>query len=457
MEHVLTSYYRLPDGWEQPTASESEVGDTGFFQFGSKIVCYGASDSGVSSEASKAKSFDALKNVRRNGSNIYLPFNISRVIENLRFEHYVKQFAPSPKKLLNHIAVRKAYYSVREILPVEVRRYLQRSYFNGWRKLPFPKWPVDFTVDNLHEEYLRLLMEARGVSKIPFIWFWPEGAPSALVLTHDVETAAGRDFTSTLMELDASYGFRASIQVVPEKRYEVPDSYVQDIRGRGFEFNVHDLNHDGNLYRERAEFLRRAEKINGYIRKYKASGFRSGAMYRNLDWYDAFEFSYDMSVPNVAHLEPQRGGCCTVMPYFVGRILEIPLTTSQDYSVFQILNDYSIDLWKEQVDLILQRNGLISFISHPDYLIEMRARAVYLKLLRYLREMTKREGVWVTVPGEIDKWWRARNEMKLVENGSGWVIEGPEKERARVAYAVLEKGRLRYQFASVADNQAVAS
>ena len=180
-------------------------------------------------------------------------------------------------------------------------------------------------------------------------------------------------------------------------------------------------------------------------------------MYRNLDWYDAFEFSYDMSAPNVAHLEPQRGGCCTVMPYFVGRILEIPLTTSQDYSVFQILNDYSIDLWKEQVDLILQRNGLISFISHPDYLIEMRARAVYLKLLRYLREMTKREGVWVTVPGEIDKWWRARNRMKLVENGSGWVIEGPEKERARVAYAVLEKGRLRYQFASVADNQAVAS
>jgi len=47
--------------------------------------------------------------------------------------------------------------------------------------------------------------------------------------------------------------------------------------------------------------------------------------------------------------------------------------------------------------------------------------------------------------------------MKLVENDSGWAIEGPEKERARVAYAVLEKGRLRYQFANVADNQVVAS
>ncbi|HVB59215.1 MAG TPA: hypothetical protein VNE63_22650, partial [Candidatus Acidoferrales bacterium] len=91
------------------------------------------------------------------------------------------------------------------------------------------------------------------------------------------------------------------------------------------------------------------------------------------DWYDAFEFSYDMSVPNVAHLEPQRGGCCTVMPYFVGKILELPLTTIQDYSLFHILGDYSIDLWKQQIDLIMQRNGPVSFITHPDYLREKRA------------------------------------------------------------------------------------
>jgi hypothetical protein len=180
-------------------------------------------------------------------------------------------------------------------------------------------------------------------------------------------------------------------------------------------------------------------------------------MYRNFDWYGAFEFSYDMSAPNVAHLEPQRGGCCTVMPYFVGNILEIPLTTSQDYSLFQILNDYSIDLWKEQTSLIHKRNGLISFISHPDYLIEARARSVYVKLLGYLQDMARRERIWVTVPGEIDKWWRARNEMKLVASGSDWVIEGPEKERARIAYAVLEKGRVRYKLANVTDNEAVAS
>jgi hypothetical protein len=32
-------------------------------------------------------------------------------------------------------------------------------------------------------------------------------------------------------------------------------------------------------------------------------------MYRNADWLEAIEASYDMSFSNEAHLEPQQGGC----------------------------------------------------------------------------------------------------------------------------------------------------
>src|SRR5208282_167067 len=277
--------------------------------------------------------------------------------------------------------IRKSYYFVRGLLPVPVRRHLQRAYFSGWQKLPFPAWPVDFTVDMLHQELLKLSMEAHGVREVPFIWFWPEGAPNCLIMTHDVEGSAGLDFTPQLMDLDESYGLRASFQVIPEKRYEIKEEYVQEIRSRGFEFNIHDLNHDGHLYEEKEEFLRRAKRINEYVHRFNARGFRAGAMYRNADWFDAFEFSYDMSVPNVAHLEPERGGCCTVMPFFIGGIVELPLTTTQDYSLFHILNDYSLDLWKRQLDLIRQRNGLMSFITHPDYLIAQRERKVYESLL----------------------------------------------------------------------------
>jgi len=249
------------------------------------------------------------------------------------------------------------------------------------------------------------------------------------------------------MDLDDSYGIKASFQVIPEKRYEVSDKYVRDIRSRGFEFNVHDLNHDGHLYREWAEFVRRAAGINDYVHRYNARGFRAGAMYRKQEWYDAFEFSYDMSVPNVAHLEPMRGGCCTVMPYFIGKIVELPLTAVEDYSLFHILNDYSTNLWKRQLALISERNGLMSFLAHPDYLIERRARRVYESLIDYLRQMIACEKIWAALPGDVDRWWRERSKLRLVPRGDKWEIVGLGKERARLAYAVLNGGRLEYELA----------
>jgi len=297
---------------------------------------------------------------------------------------------------------------------------------------------------------LRLLMEASGTKKVPFIWFWPQGAPSCLIMTHDVETSLGRDFTPKLIGIDASYGIKSSYQVVPEERYGVSAEYVSQIRDGGCEFNIHDLSHDGQLYRKRETFLQRARKINEYAKKFDARGFRAGVMYRNLDWYDAYEFSYDMSVPNVAHLEPQRGGCCTAMPFFVGKVLELPLTTTQDYSLFYILNDRTIDLWKTQLNLIRERNGLMSVIAHPDYLINTRNRKVYEVLLAHLQQMVARDKIWAVLPRDVDQWWRARSQMKLVFADGAWKIIGPEKERARLAFAVLDGDRVRYEVASVA-------
>ncbi len=274
---------------------------------------------GVSRDASDlphSGQFDVLKNIPSDGTQSELPSDFTKIIDDLRLEHYRRNIASRNEMFAASEPARRLYYFIREVLPVSVRRHLQRAYFRNWDNLPFPSWPVDFTVDILHEDFLRLLMKASGISRVPFIWFWPDGAPNCLIMTHDVETSEGSRSTSQLMDLDDSYGFKASFQVIPENRYAVSNEYVHEIRSRGCEFNIHDLTHDGRLFQERAEFLRRAVKINAYVRQYGARGFRAGAMYRNQDWYDAFEFSYDMSVPNVAHLEPMRGGCCTVMRLF---------------------------------------------------------------------------------------------------------------------------------------------
>lgn len=444
MHNILLDYYRASALPKAILPSKDQLNGSGFFRFGQELICYGQCATGVASEVCDSAAFDASHSVAIVDSAIQLPFDIGEVIESLRRERYVEGLHSVGRPLAHTELVRKAYYFVRDYLPVRIRRYMQRAYLRGWQNLPLPHWPVDFTVDSLHEQFLRMTMVAEGLERVPFIWFWPEGATSCLILTHDVEGDAGLRFCSSLMDLVTAFGFRSSFQVVPEDRYQVPKNFADELRARGFEFNIHDLNHDGHLFEDKKEFLRRAEKINEYAKHFRARGFRSGAMYRNQDWLNALDFSYDMSVPNVAHLEPQRGGCCTVMPYFVGNLVELPLTATQDYSLFHILNDYSIDLWKRQVDLIRGRNGLISFICHPDYLIGRRGRRTFECLLAHLRATTDSHGVWAALPGEVDEWWRARQKLKLVREGAHWKIEGPCSERARLAYARLDGERVVY-------------
>jgi hypothetical protein len=247
------------------------------------------------------------------------------------------------------------------------------------------------------------------------------------------------------MDINDSFDIKTSFQVVPEERYEVTESFLDSIRSRGFEVNVHDLNHDGNLFVDHDQFLDRVKKINVYGKKFRARGFRSAVLYRNLEWMDALDFEYDMSVPNVAHLDPQRGGCCTVMPYFVGDRLEIPVTAIQDYSLFHILSDYSTRLWEQQINVIKDAHGLASFIVHPDYVIERRARSTYEQLLSHLNSLREDQDLWIALPSEINDWWRARAKMRVTQVNGAWQVDGEGSGRARVAFASLDNDRLRYR------------
>jgi hypothetical protein len=97
-----------------------------------------------------------------------------------------------------------------------------------------------------------------------------------------------------------------------------------------------------------------------------------------------------------------------------------------------------------------------AFITHPDYLIERRARNVYESLLDYLRQTVARERIWAALPGDVDQWWRARSQIKLASRRNDWEIVGPGKERARLAYVVLDGGRLVYELAQVPSRASAA-
>jgi len=345
------------------------------------------------------------------------------------------------------------------MLPASIRSQLQKAYLLYRRDTPaFPRWPVDRTADILLEKLLAVAMESSRVDRIPFIWFWPDAYKAAAIVTHDVETTAGRDLCDKLMDEDDAFGIKSSFQIVPEKRYGVSRLYLDSIRSRGFEINVHGLNHDGKLFDNRERFLESATKINYYAEQFGSRGFRSPCLYRNADWFQELNFSYDMSVPNVARLEPQRGGCCTVLPYALpGRMLEIPLTTTEDYTLFHILKDYSIRLWKQQMRIILKGHGVMNFLVHPDYVFSSKALGTYKKLLEEVCRVNNDQGVWITLPREIDRWWRDRDAMRLIPDGPNWKIEGAGSERARVAYACLEGDRLVYELKAEPDTRTSAT
>jgi hypothetical protein len=446
--NVLADQYRCLDDQAKFEVQNGLAAAPGYFRFAG-ITCYGRTSQGFLQPDPEAELYDVAAGVTSRPACISLPFDPDETVGNLRYERYTTSKPQRTQRNLLAALARKAYYTIRPLLPVSVRKHLQRAYLSDWDRIPFPSWPVDRTVENIFEQMLLLSMKFCAVEKIPFVWFWPEGYTGCMMMTHDIETEAGRDFSTHLADIDCSLGIKSSFQVVPEERYAVRPEFLDSLRSKGCEVNLHGDNHDGQLFRERQEFLRRAKRINRYAKEFGAGGFRSPVLYRNADWFEALDVSYDMSVPTSAHLEPQRGGCCTVMPYFIGDIVELPLTMTQDYSLFHILGERSIALWKTEIDLVMEKHGLVSFNTHPDYIMEDGRMDTYEQLLRYLNHIRVERHAWMALPGEIASWWRQRHQMRVVRQGDGFRIVGPSSERAVLACARSKDGHITYELPEV--------
>jgi hypothetical protein len=125
-------------------------------------------------------------------------------------------------------------------------------------------------------------------------------------------------------------------------------------------------------------------------------------------------------------------------------MVELPLTTTQDFSLFNILGQTSIELWKQQIDLVLDKHGLVSFNIHPDYIMADPYRKLYHQLLEHLAKVCAERNVWMALPKEVDAWWRQRREMQVVRKGNTYHVAGPTAESARLAYASMKDDRIVY-------------
>lgn len=296
----------------------------------------------------------------------------------------------------------RVYYLIKPLLPWRFRMVLRRQRADRKREACAATWPID---------------ELAGAT--PPNWpGWPEGKQFAVVLTHDVEGTKGLQRVPQLMDVERKFGFRSSFNFVPKGEYRVPADILQTMEQRGFEVAVHGLEHDGKLYRSKSHFIRKAAGIREYLRDWKASGFRSPLMQHRLDWLHRLGVEYDASTFDTDPFEPEPDGVRTIFPFWVpgkgeSGYVELPYTLVQDFTLFVILGEPNIDIWKKKVEWIAAHGGMVLLNVHPDYIAFSGTTgrdefpvSHYEELLSYLN--TRYAGqFWHALPKDVARYYRS--------------------------------------------------
>jgi hypothetical protein len=264
------------------------------------------------------------------------------------------------------------------LIPRRLQLLLRRKFIH--KNLPAYKnvWPI-----------------LNGSEKKPENWKgWPDNKKFAFVLTHDVEHKRGNDRVLQLMDLEKQYGFLSSFNFVPERDYIVSESVLNKIKEAGFECGVHGLYHDGKLFDSEKIFSQRKEKINGYLKKWNATGFRAPAMHHNLDYIGTLNIDYDLSTFDTDPFEPQPDGVGTIFPFWVknaknknGGYIEMPYTMPQDFTLLILLKQENIDIWKTKLDWIAANGGMALLNVHPDYINFTNEKTLEEFPVKYFEEL----------------------------------------------------------------------
>jgi peptidoglycan/xylan/chitin deacetylase (PgdA/CDA1 family) len=202
---------------------------------------------------------------------------------------------------------------------------------------------------------------------------WPERKQFALILQHDVDTQRGHDNCRRLMDIEEEFGMRSTFYLVPE-RYRVSPPLIDEIKQRGFGIGVHGLKHDGKLFLSYNTFKTNAEKINGYLRMWNTRGFSSPSMISRLDWMHHLEIDFSTSTFDTDPFEPQPEPVNTIFPFVVKNtdesngFVELPYTLPQDFTLFVLMQEKDISIWKRKTEWIAKYGGMVLVNTHPDYM-----------------------------------------------------------------------------------------
>jgi len=323
------------------------------------------------------------------------------------------------------------YYAIKPLIPRTVQLALRRRYARRQATRTFPAWPIEPILVNAIHHQLRAEIEAGAAARAPIVGFWPADYGFASILTHDVESEAGFANIERLVEIEQRHGFRSSWNFVAED-YSVPAGMFQRLRAAGCEIGLHGINHDGKLFQSRARFDAELPKIHNYLTSWDAVGFRSPATHRRAEWMHELGCLYDSSYPDTDPFEPQPGGCCSILPFMFGGVVELPITMAQDHTLWEILKQRTIEVWRDKAAWIVDNHGLVSINTHPDYFTSEERFALYEEFVAFLAGQA---GCWRALPMDIATWWKTREQLCCERDEDAARVVGDGADRASIWWA----------------------
>src|SRR5579862_6938998 len=126
MRNNLFDLYRFPVGLAALSSPEGLHPQPGYFRFGPEAICYGQSAFTSPAKLNGAGLPDLARYVSLRGSTLRLPFDASRIIDNLRFERYPANGHGGTSAVLSSELARRVYYNLRPMLGDSLWKGLQR-------------------------------------------------------------------------------------------------------------------------------------------------------------------------------------------------------------------------------------------------------------------------------------------------------------------------------------------
>ena len=126
------------------------------------------------------------------------------------------------------------------------------------------------------------------------------------------------------------------------------------------------------------------------------------------------QVAYDSSTVDWDPFQPAPECVETIFPFWQPAAdretgyVELPCTMPQDFTLFTLMRETTIDIWKRKLDWVAERGGMALFDTHPDYMkfdggpcgLEEYPVALYRELLQYARDRYG-DRYWHALPSEV--------------------------------------------------------